>query len=114
MLRCFDRQLTPKFAVVIGVPLSQIMQQQRQVQGALVPYLPIGLTDRAGVLQKLCRALDRLNALFVDRVLGVLVELQKGACRAQRRNELLQDSELMQALYRSARRAGCDMRDRNR
>ena len=69
----------PDLAVVLQVPLAQVVDQQCQVQQPLLRQRAIHAAQRPGVGPQLGRALDRADAMLVDRVLVILVELQQPA-----------------------------------
>ena len=73
----FLRNPPPDLAMIFFESLSQIVQQQREVQRRLILQAPINVSQAILALRKSGRFLDRPNAMLVDRVLVILIELQQ-------------------------------------
>ena len=75
----------PHLAVVFQVALAQVVDQERQVQQVLLRDRTVDPAQRPGSGPKVRGELDRPQAMLVDRVLVVLVELQQSRGRDGRR-----------------------------
>ena len=101
-----DRDERSDFAVVVVVALAQIVDQQGEVQQPLVPQIAISSAHRPRVVEELGGAFHRAQAMFVDRVLVVIVELHKVARMLQSGDELLEHAQFMQLAQQMGQPAG--------
>ena len=69
--------LQPHFAMILQTPLAEVVDQQRQMQQMLLRNRPVDSAHRPGVRRKLRGELHRPQAVLVDRVLVILIELQQ-------------------------------------
>src|SRR5690606_11050018 len=72
-------------AVLLLEAFAKIMQQQRQVKSLLLGDVAVSFADRIFAIGDAGDMLDRLEAVFVDGELVVLVELQQAAGRSEER-----------------------------
>ena len=99
--------LQPDLAMVLQKALAQVVDQQGQVQdvacrrcrGRRVPSGPWSPTNSRGELH-------RPQAMLVDRVLVILVELQQSAGAGELGNEAFQDGGVVQVAQQRAQPAG--------
>ena len=95
----------PDLAVILDEALAQVVDQQRQVQGPLLLDALVDAAQQAGVGDELGGPLDRPNAMFVDRVFVIFVELQQAAGVGERGNDLFQHAQLVQPAQQLAQAA---------
>ena len=89
-------------------PLAQVVDQQGQVQHVLVGDAAVDASHRARLAEQLGGELHRPEAVLVDRVLVVLVELEQSAGVGELGDEPLQDARLVQVAQQRARAGpGC-------
>ena len=88
------------------------MDQQRQVQDVLAGDGAVDASQRPLVLGLLRGAFDRPQAMLVDRVLVVLVELQQAAGVDIGGDEALQQMGLVEIANSGPSRPGCDSSER--
>ncbi len=69
--------LQPHLAMILQMALAQVVNQQRQVQQMLLGKRAIDPAHGAAVRRKLRGKLHRPQAMLIDRVLVILVELQQ-------------------------------------
>src|SRR5688572_16499933 len=82
--------------MIFGIPLTQVMNQQRQVKQVLLFGLPVRLTENGVGGRKFGCKLYRSDRVLVDRVFVILVELQQAASPFKAGNEFSEHAELMQ------------------
>ena len=93
-------------AVIFQQPLAQVVDQQGQVQEMLVLQPAIDAPHRPRVVQQFFGELDRADAMLIDRVFVVLVELQQPAGAGEIGEEPLQDRHVVQVAEQRAQAAG--------
>ena len=84
------------FRVILLVSLAEIVNQQRKVEYPLVLQMDVGVAQGVFSVGKPRRLLDRTNAVLVDRVFMVLVELQQTPGVGKIGNDLFQHAKLQQ------------------
>ena len=98
--------LQSHLAMVFQQPLAQVVDQQGQVQKVLVLQPAIDAPHRPRVVQQPLGELHRADAMLIDRVLVVLVELQQAAGPGEIGEEPLQDRRVVQVAEQRAQAAG--------
>ena len=98
--------LQPDLAVIFQQPLAQVVDEQGQVQKVLVLQPAIDPPHRPRVVQQVLGELHRADAMLIDRVLVVLVELQQPAGAGEIGKEPLQDGHVVQVAEQRAQAAG--------
>ena len=98
--------LQADLAVVFQQPLAQVVDQQGQVQEVLVLQPAIDAPHRPRVVQQPLGELDRADAMLIDRVLVILVELQQAAGTGEIGQKPLQDRHVVQVAEQRAQAAG--------
>lgn len=83
--------------MVLGIALAHVVDQKRQVEDVPRGHLAVDLAEGAGIVEQIRGLVDRAEAVLVDGVLVVLVELQQAAGVTEGGNELFQDAHLVQA-----------------
>ena len=101
-----QRQLEPRgrllgdaqadFAMVFDVALAQVVNQQGQVQGPLLLDAQVDLTQGARIADEVGAAFHRPNAVLVDGVLVVFVELQQASGVREAGKDSFQHSQRVQ------------------
>ncbi len=93
-------------AVVFDEPLAQVVNQQGQVQRALLLDAPVDAAQHSRVGAEVGRPLDRQDAMLVDGVLVIFVELQQAAGVGEVGNDFFQHAQLVQTAQQFAEPAG--------
>ena len=94
--RVLQGQAGSHLAVVVGVSLAQVVKQDCQVEHMLSVDFPIGQSQCSLVPLHFRRDVDGAEAMLVDRVLVVLVELEQAPGVSVGRNEPFEKSHLVQ------------------
>ena len=98
--------LQAHLAVIFQQALAQVVDQQGQVQKMLVLQPAINASHRPGVVEQFLGELDRADAMLIDRVLVILVELQQPAGTGEIGKKPLQDRHVVQVAEQRAQAAG--------
>ena len=94
------------FAVVFDKTLAQVVNQQGQVQRSLLLDAAVDAAQQARIGDEIGGPLDRQDAMLVDRVLVILVELQQAAGMREGGNDFFQHAQLVQPPQQLAQPAG--------
>ena len=93
-------------AVIFQQPLAQVVDQQGEVQEMLVLQPSINPPHRPRVVKQPLGELDGPDAMLIDRVLVILIELQQPAGTGEIGKEALQDRHVMQVAKERSQAAG--------
>ena len=95
-----------QFAVVFDKSLAQIVDEQSQMQGALLFDAPVDATQDSLVVDEIGGPLDGQNAVFVHGKAVILVELEQAASVCEGGHDDFQQAGFVQAAQQLAQPSG--------